>query len=379
MKTAKTAPHNHPTGTFWPSDAQRTLLKIALGPVDEAIPLWQGLQETFVLDELEPGSFDLMALVYHRLSAGEYDDPVVQRLKGIYRREWVRANLLGEHTREIAATLGEAGIRALYVEGSPLAERFYPERGLRPSWFVDVLVDEQATTTAREALATGGWTAPAVTGTDPDDPVALNNADRSVCVVRSSLSYDFVLPDDPTASNRPLWESARPLALDGMEIPVPGPTETLLAVCVSGARAKPVASLLWIVDAMMITRGGEIDFERLVELARSHGQTLRLREALSYLSTLPETSIPGPVLAQLEAVEVSPRERLAYTLAAGSIRAGGSLPEHAARHLAAAPNRSLPGAVATFPGYLRRQWGLSHTWELPYAAGRRIVRRRRAS
>jgi hypothetical protein len=358
---------------------QRTLLQIALGPVDEAISLWQGLQEMFVLDELEPGSFDLMALVYRRLSAGEYDDPVVRRLEGIYRREWVRANLLAEHTKEIAATLGGGGIRALYVEGAPLAERFYVERGLRPSWFVDVLVDEQASLAAREALAGADWRAPAGPVTDPADPVALNNADRSVCVLRSSLSYDFVVPDDPTSSNRPLWESARPFALQGAEIPVPGPTETLLAVCVSGARIKPIASLQWIVDAVMVTRSGEIDFEHLVELARSRGQTLRLREALGYLSTLPDASIPGPVLAGLDAAAVSPRERLAYALAAGSLRASGSLLEHAARHLAAASNRSLPGAVATFPGYLRRRWGLSHTWELPYAAGRRIARRMRAS
>jgi hypothetical protein len=358
---------------------QRTLLQIALGPVDEAISLWQGLQETFVLDELEPGSFDLMALIYRCLSAGEYDDPVVQRLKGIYRREWVRANLLAEHTEEIVATLGGVDVRALYVEGAPLADRFYLERGLRPSWFVDVLVEEQAFLTARKALAGAGWTASAESVIDPADPVALNNADRSVCVLRSSLSYDFVLPDDPVSSNRPLWESARTFSLRGAEIPVPGPTETLLAVCVSGARVKPIASIQWIVDAVMITRRDEIDFLHLVELARSRGQTLRLREALNYLSTLPETSIPGPVLAELDAAAVSLRERLAYTLAAGSLRAGGSLPEHASRHLAAAANRSLPGAVATFPGYLRRRWGLSHTWDLPFAAGRRIARRLRAS
>jgi len=358
---------------------QRTLLQISLGPVEESIPLWRGLQETFVLDELEPGSFDLMALVYRRLSAGEYDDPVVQRAKGIYRREWVRANLLAEHTKEIAATLREAGIRALYVEGSPLADRFYPERGLRPSWFVDVLVDEQASVTARDVLAGAGWTTPAGPVADPGDPVALNHADRTVCVLRSSLSYDFVMPEDPASSNGPLWESARPFALDGAEIPVPGPTETLLAVCTSGARVKPTASVQWIVDAVMIIRSDEVDFERLAELARARGQTLRVREVLSYLSTLPETSIPAPVLARLDAAAVSPRERLAYALAARSLRAGGSLPEHAARHLAAASNRSLPGAVVTFPEYLRRRWGLSHTWELPYAAGRRIARRRRAS
>ena len=121
-----------PEPTFWPSERQEKLLLAALGSATQASQTWRALQSDFVLDELEPGSFDLMALIYRRLYEAGYHDSVVERLKGIYRREWVRANVMLERSREVAGALAEAGVDSLFVEGSPLSERFYPsvERGL---------------------------------------------------------------------------------------------------------------------------------------------------------------------------------------------------------------------------------------------------------
>lgn len=363
------------TGSFWPSDLQKGLLIAALGNPDDALVAWQHLQPDFVLDELEPGSFDLMALIYRQLSSSGYHDSVVERLKGIYRREWVRANLLVEQTKEIAMTLREADVRALFIEGAALADRYYPELGLRPSWWVDVFVEERTASAALAALATAGWsTTPSTANTSASDRWALLNSDRSVCVLRTSLSYDVVLRENPARSHDPLWETAEPYDLGGTEILVPGPLGALLAVCVSGARLQPTANVQWIVDAVMILRKEEIDFARLVEVGTSRGQTLRLRDTFTYLSTLPEVRIPEDAFVKLDSARVTPRDRLAFALAAGSIRSAGSLPELVAKHLAATAHKSLPGAVASFPRYLRGQWGVSHSWELPYAAGRRAAR-----
>ena len=116
------------SGLFWPSEQQRELLVVALGEPLDAVSAWQRLQPRFVLDELEPGSFDLMALAYHQLFAGGYHDPVVERMKSIYRREWVRANVQRKLTTEVAAMLGELGVRARLLHrgrdaGRPLLPR----------------------------------------------------------------------------------------------------------------------------------------------------------------------------------------------------------------------------------------------------------------
>jgi hypothetical protein len=45
------------------------------------------------------------------------DDEELPRLKGIYRRAWVRNNLLVKRAAEIGQALEDASVRALLVEG----------------------------------------------------------------------------------------------------------------------------------------------------------------------------------------------------------------------------------------------------------------------
>ena len=176
------------SGLFWPSEQQRELLVVTLGEPLDAVSAWERLQPRFVLDELEPGSFDLMALAYHQLSAAGYHDPVVERMKSIYRREWVRANVQRKLTTEVATMLGELGVRALFIEGATLADRFFPTPGVRPSWSIDVFVEEEAAATVLAGLADAGWSrAPWSTNADASGPWGLVNGERSVCSVRTSF------------------------------------------------------------------------------------------------------------------------------------------------------------------------------------------------
>ena len=81
------------TGSFWPSPSQRELLEVALGTGEEAQAAWQRLRPTLDLDNLEPGSFALLPLVYQALVENGSDDSLLPRLKGIYKNTWVRNNL----------------------------------------------------------------------------------------------------------------------------------------------------------------------------------------------------------------------------------------------------------------------------------------------
>jgi hypothetical protein len=148
----------------------------------------------------------------------------------------------------------------------------------------------------------------------------------------------------------------------------------LLVACVGGARLQASPSLLWILDAAFVIRSGEVNWRRLVEIGRSRGQALRLREALRYLGRLPGVAVPAEPLRALEREPVALRERLGYELASGSLKVGGSLPELAAAHLATSSSRSLAGVVAGFPSYLASRWGVPPR-QLPAAAGRRALRR----
>jgi hypothetical protein len=70
-----------PSGAFWPSPLQELLLTGALAGPQEAVGAWREAAQRFNLDELEPGSFELMPLAYQNLSAAAYeDDALLARL-----------------------------------------------------------------------------------------------------------------------------------------------------------------------------------------------------------------------------------------------------------------------------------------------------------
>ena len=129
----------------------------------------------------------------------------------------------------------------------------------------------------------------------------------------------------------------------------------------------------------MILRAHDIDWERLARIAGATGQAGRLRDALSYLATLPGTRPPAEVIERLDAIRMTRRARLAELFASGSIRGLGAMPSLVSEHLAATADDSSVRTVASFPRYLRRSWNVDHSWQLPLAAGRRAIKVLRGS
>jgi hypothetical protein len=143
------------TGSFWPSKHQELLLKAALLDPEEAIPAWRSARATLDIDRLEPGSYSLMPLVYRSLRAANVDEPLMPRLKGIYRHTWSKNQLLGEDAAAALAALARAGVDALAIGGLSRL-RFYPELGLRTMTECEVLCRPDDVERALRAL---GWAA----------------------------------------------------------------------------------------------------------------------------------------------------------------------------------------------------------------------------
>ena len=362
-----------PPGTFWPSALQEQLLAIAFGEPASATAAWKSVQPQFVLDDLERGSFELLPLIHRTLTDAGCDEPVFSRLKGVRRKTWVANTLLVERAKETATALRVADIPALFIDGVMLAERFYPELGLRPSSWVDVLVRDAEHARALRSLAAHGWREPGGPATGGPADRYLFDEGGNMLALRTTLAIDFAGPARVASSHAPLWESAEPRSIGGADFLVTTPTDTLLAVCVSHARASGGPATQWIADAKMLL-GAEIDWERLVGLGVERGQTARLRDAFGYLGGLPGPRPPQAVIELLDATKVTYRERLVYRCTSGSIAGPGALPTLAAEHLAATAHASWLRSFATFPGHLRDRWHLRHSWQVPVAAARRALR-----
>jgi hypothetical protein len=366
----------NPPGAFWPSERQQLLLVSALADDSTAVEAWQKVRPQISIDELEPGSFELLPLIYGNLSQAGHDDVDLQRLKGIYRRTWVKNNLLLARTKAIGDALAESRLRAEFVEGIAIATRFYRELGLRPTSMIDVLVDAGDGDAAIAVLERAGWT-------ERPEQISSDGSSRYVydesatpCVVRTRLATDVAMTTPDTRHGSWLWPAGERHRIQDAEVSVPPPTETLFAVCVAHARAGRLPNTQWIVDAKLAMQHAEIDWERLLDLARQTHQVSRLRVALEFFAQLPGSKPPREVCDRFAAAPVSRRLRLAHRCQTGAVRGPARLSTLVGDHLATSDNRSLLGVVAAFPRFLRDRWGLARTWQVPVAACRRAIRPR---
>ena len=354
---------------LWPSPLQERLLVVALADPEPAAAAWDELRPRFSFEQLETGSVALLPLVYRALVRAGIDDPLLPRLKGVYRKSWVTGRLLLARTRESAALLDAAGVHAVFLEGAVLATRFYPELGLRRSSAVDVLVDVADAEAARATLGRAGWVEPP--GSEPGPVLHLFDEHRNACVLRTRLAADFV----PRSSREPADLQTELVDLDGTAVHVLAPTDVLLSSCVLHARAGDGRNVQWIGDAKMVLGGGGIDWDRLLEIGSEHQQALRLRDALGYLAGLPGPAPPRDVLERLERRRAPWRERLGHRLASGSLGGGNATALLLGEHLAQTAPEPWARALASFPARLRDRWGLTRRRHLPLAAGRRAIRR----
>lgn len=357
-------------GTFWPSPSQRLLLEVALADPSRALAAWEKLRPELDLQTIDSASFVTLPLVYRALEAARIDDPLLPRLKGIYRSVWLKNNLLAERLGATADAVRD-GPRLVLVGSIGAALRYYASPGLRPTPFVELAVERDAVDSAVRALARAGWTVRSGHGPDRHEPLVLVDREDGLSLLRTSLA-----PDCPPAVGGGVWPQVESITVRGRPVLALSPTDDLLATIVTGARVAPGGSIQWIVDVAMILRSvpDRIDWDRLTQMGIAAGQGLRLRDALEYVHRLVGLVAPAPVIRRLEEWRPSRRERLIHACSVREVRGLGSFPQAIGEHLFATTGRSTTATIAALPEFLCRRWQLERSWQLPLAGGRRAYR-----
>jgi hypothetical protein len=357
---------------FWPTRQQRLLLEIALGERAEAEVAWRELRPGLDLQTIEDGTFAALPLVYRSLDAAVPDEPLLPRLKGMYRSTWARNTLLGERLGVTARALDAAGVPCLLVGSLGAARRYYATLGLRPTQAIELLVRDDDVLVAVKALATAGWTARGPGRASRADPLVLLDDGGNICLLTTALAPDVVC----RTPYGPLRNRATELEQNGVQVKALAPTDDLLAAIVTGARTRAAASIQWILDVAMIQRSvpDEIDWDRLVATGIAWGQGIRLREALGYVDGLPGVSVPPGVRRALGERQPDRRERIGYACSTRALGRLGSLPHAFGEHLAETAGQTTTATIAAFPGFLRRRWRLERTSQVPLAGARRACR-----
>ncbi len=380
----------HGEGGCWPTASQELLLKASLLTGARALAAWQSWKASVDIEQLDPGSYRMVPLLYRNLHDLGVRDPLMQRFKGIYRKTWYQNQLLVGGLLRILEVFRSAEIEVMTLKGIALILHHYKEVGLRPMADIDLLVRPADTKRAIEVLAGLGYC--------PTDRPIDGFGDAFIASVNA---YNFAIADGPHVdlhwhvfldnlapdADGPFWVGREQIRVQGVEVGVMSPTDLLFHVCVHGASWNITPPFRWVADAVTILRNSPsgIDWDRLTWHAARLQLVLPLKQTLGYLEGLLETELPEQAVRKLARTRVSITERVGRRVKTQSAASLGPLEplwSYYIRHFR--PRIEQGGiwhALRTFPAFLQSNWQLDHLWEIPHQgvlrAARRVLARRR--
>ena len=289
------------------ADAER-MCKLAHGGLD-----WR-----LVLDYAERCSVG--PVVYsnlRRTGHGRVPDSILEQLRTGYYWNTVRNEDLYRRLGVVRAALAQEQIPTIVLKGAALAELVYPERALRSMGDVDVLVPKADLSKADRVLLSLGYT----------HTRELRNAewyrqqhhhlnphvskDRR-CVIE--LHHHIVVPTSPAQPPiENLWKRARKAQVASVTTRVLSPEDLLLHLCLHFWYVGERATLRILCDAAETIdwHKGRLDWDLVLDSARSYQATKYLYYALWFAQRLLGAELPADVMRALAAT-VRPRvlERL---------------------------------------------------------------------
>ena len=346
---------------LWPTPSQKLLLRAALLDGPDALEAWSEWKagHDLIETDLDHGSFRLLPLVYKNLLARRAEEPLMPRLKGIYRYWWCSNQRLIYRAAGVIRSLGDAGIETLVLKGAATATLFYRDAGVRPMGDIDLLVPVARASSAVAYLGFLGWRP---TRARVGDLIRYQHSVRMVNDTGEALDLHWhvlaecVQPD----SDAGFWQRSVPLPVLDARSRALAPTDALLHTVVHGVRWNEEPTVRWIPDAMAILRAadGSIDWGVLREEARKRRMLLRLVRGLSYLRRTLGAPVPYEVLDRLRRTPSAGIERVEYrVLALGSDRKERLQWGHVllvmVQYLRFVSGKSLLRKLAETPAYLR--------------------------
>jgi len=301
-------------GGAWPTRNQELLLKAALFKGEECRSAWEQWKRQNDVEHLDDGSYRLLPLAYHNLSAQGIQDGLMVRLKSVYRYMLTRNHLMFHGLTPVLKAFEERGIKTMLLKGAALTLTHYKNYGLRPQLDIDVLVPETCANDANAYFRGSGW------NPEYDYPVDKVIQFRHSCGFeagrhkRIDLHWNIFQECRKKGTDAVFWKDAVPVKVNEVNTFVLSPTNQLLHACIHGVKWNTMMPCRWVADAVTILNisRDEIHWNDLVALARERNLTIPLWQALSYLRNTFAAEIPEFVLSGLEKTPTSLFERVEY-------------------------------------------------------------------
>lgn len=301
--------------TMTPTPYQTLLLQAALWQDERAQTAWNEWKAHNDIDDIDIGSYRLLPLVYHNLKQLQVTDPLMSRLKGVYRHTWYNTQTLFHTMGQVMQALHAKKIEGIVLKGAVLTIQHYKDYGLRPMDDFDLLVRSEHVVDTLAIMYDLGMHNE-LASYKPHQYISKNSLGL---VTHTNRGFDLhwrVLKYAPIATgiDDDFWHGAIPITIQGQTALALNPTDLLLHVCIHGIVASPAPPFRWVADAITILRTAEIDWHRLMQQTKKRNKTMLMTTALSFLRDTMEAAVPMDVLQQMRSLPVSWLERAEYTI-----------------------------------------------------------------
>jgi len=363
----------------WPTRDQELLLRAALLQGEPALEAWNEWRRTVNIDVVDYGSHRMIPQLYRNMLRHGVKDPLMDRLKGVYRYYLYKNEILLHRIGVLLAAFEEAGIQTMVIKGAALIQLYYKESGLRPMLDADLLVPTHQAEQALDLLTRLQWKSVYYSRPQMRIPILHSTPFKSDSGCNVDLHWHLFW-ECFNASDDDYWERAIPIQIGGAPTLALSPTDQLLHTCWHGARWNEVPPIRWIADAMAIMGGsaGEIDWDRLLKKAQRHRISMPIKDSLEYLKKTFAAPIPDTVLQSLSAIRISKLERENYEVALNPLAPPTTtkilrLLYYDYRWLSSSTSSRFK--LMAFTQYLQAKWHIDHLWHVPLYMSFRMVRR----
>jgi len=351
--------------SWMPLQQQRLLRVLCVDQNDAGAAFVAWNQDADWEGHFDRGSFRLLPTVYKHIEALSIDDPAMGRLRGLYRRSWVRNQRYLSTWSNLYDELKSKGINVLLLGGSALAAGYYRNVGARYVTGSDLLVRPFQAADTFAAMRSAGWRFEA-------HEIELLD-DRRYVSFLDPLGEPGTLRWHPISSWNEesldwFWDSAIPARVDNFSMSVPGPTAMFLYLMAEMREQEAWTIAVLLADVNTIIQHSNFDWHQLLREARTHQLMWTLGLTIGCLQTTFGVSIPTQVLQQLSSTSSTFCERLELRLYRERQRDQESFlsPVVAvlARYLRFVRGRTVGEILARSPEFLRRYYGSKHLLQI---------------
>jgi len=364
----------------WPTRDQELMLRAALLPREPALESWNEWKRSVNIDVIDYGSHRMVPLLYRNLQRHGVKDPLMERLKGVYRYYLYKNEILMHRVGTLLAAFEAAGITTLVLKGAALIQLYYRESGLRPMLDADVLVQAHQAEQAMEVLTRLQWKPLRYLRPQMRIPIVHSTPFEDSGGRQVDLHWHLFWECFNASHDQDYWENAIPIEIGGVETLALNPTDQLLHTCWHGARWNEVPPIRWVADATAIlaASAAEIDWPSLLKKAQRHRITLPVKDTLEYLKTKFNAPVPDSLLNSLSAVRISKMERENYEVTLNPLAPPTTakilrLLYYDYRWLSSSTSSRFKSLV--FAKHLQAKWDIDRLWHVPLYVSMRMVRR----